>query len=195
MVCRRLLFNFTRTSWLVIWTLVLSLFLPALGWSWQGRVVRVFDGDTVEVLRGGHLVRVRLYGIDAPEKDQPYGLRATLILAEMVMGRQVQVRTMDRDRYGRTVGVIRVGAKVINQGMLVRGAAWYYGRYCRASFCRQWWAAAQGAQRQRQGLWQAERPVPPWQWRHQPPTLWARLFGLLRRLFHWLRIWLFNVLG
>jgi len=82
-----------------------AILVPALAFAWQGKVVNVADGDTITVLRdGGSQVKVRLYGIDTPEKGQDFGQKARDLTAAMIAGRSVEVKEIDTDRYGRTVG-------------------------------------------------------------------------------------------
>ena len=130
-----------------------------------GRVVGVADGDTLTVLADGkRQVRVRLGGIDAPERRQPYGTRARQGLSALAFGRAVQVEVEDTDRYGRPVGRVRVGGRDVNAEMVRRGAAWVYVRHNRDPALVPLEAEARAARR---GLWalpDAER-VPPWEWR------------------------------
>jgi endonuclease YncB( thermonuclease family) len=74
--------------------------------SFTGKVVRVSDGDTISVMRMGRAVKVRLLGIDCPEKKQPFGTRAKRYTSDMAFGRQVTVQVQTTDRYGRTVGEV-----------------------------------------------------------------------------------------
>ena len=138
---------------------------PALAERIAGRVVGVADGDTLTVLADGkRQVRVRLGGIDAPERRQPYGTRARQGLSALGFGRAVQVEVEDTDRYGRPVGRVRVGGRDVNAEMVRRGAARVYMRYNRDPSLVPLEAEARAARR---GLWalpEAER-VPPWEWR------------------------------
>ena len=138
---------------------------PAFAERIAGRVVGVADGDTLTVLADWkRQVRVRLGGIDAPERRQPYGTRARQGLSALGFGRAVQVEVEDTDRYGRPVGRVRVGGRDVNAEMVRRGAAWVYLRYNRDPSLPPLEAEARAARR---GLWalpEAER-VPPWEWR------------------------------
>jgi endonuclease YncB( thermonuclease family) len=96
----------------------------------SGRIVRVADGDTVTVLdRAKVQHRVRLAGIDAPERAQPYGARAKDHLAALVAGRQVVVEWQKQDRYGRIVGKVLLSGRDINLAMIDAGLAWHYKEY------------------------------------------------------------------
>ena len=77
------------------------------GESFTGRVVAVHDGDTITVERAdGELVRIRLWGIDCPESDQPWGDRAMAFTAEKCLNKTVLVFERDEDRYGRLVAEV-----------------------------------------------------------------------------------------
>ncbi len=130
----------------------------------RGRVVRVADGDTVSVLDArGEQHKIRLFGIDSPERDQPHGTRAGRELAALVEDKQVGVVVVEKDDYGRTVGTLYLGDTNINAAQVEAGNAWWY-RY-HAPHERHLEAAEERARAGRRGLWQEERPVPPWDWR------------------------------
>ena len=82
---------------------VLSLCYPGLAESFRGRVVGISDGDTIRVLRGNDPIRVRLYGIDAPERKQAFGTGARQYAGDLAYSKVVRVEVRDRDRNGRTV--------------------------------------------------------------------------------------------
>ncbi|WP_243358343.1 thermonuclease family protein [Fundidesulfovibrio terrae] len=141
----------------------IAMFLAAQAWAFTGTVQRVHDGDTVTV----DDVRVRLYGIDAPELDQPGGKEARQYLASLAQDRAVEVLPRDVDAYGRTVGVLLLlpGRQDLNAAMVKAGHAWVYKQYCRdctALTISETWARLQGL-----GLWAKEGPVAPWVWRNK----------------------------
>ncbi len=115
--------------------LCLSLALiasQALATGFTGRVVGVSDGDTITVLTKGKPVRIRLHGIDCPEKRQGFGTRAKQFTSSLVFGQTVTVHVMDRDRYGRTVGeVLLPDGRTLNRKLVKAGFAWRYRRYAR----------------------------------------------------------------
>ena len=134
-----------------------------------GRVVRVVDADTYDVLTGGQRVRVRLLGVDAPEHDQPFGMQATDSVAALLpVGRLVQLRRRGTDLYGRTLGSLTLlaagGPVPLDSVLVVRGWTWAYDP-AHAVAGR----AAQQTQAQRagRGLWKcgAAGAVPPKLWR------------------------------
>lgn len=138
----------------------------AIAQTLTGKVVRVADGDTVTVLvDGNQQKRVRLYGIDAPEKRQAFGQKSREALARIVAGKTVSVDVIDVDRYGRSVGVITTDGINANREMINSGLAWVYTRYCKKTFCREWESLEQSARRAKRGLWRDGNPVPPWEWR------------------------------
>ena len=130
------------------------------------RVKSVVDGDSLNVsIAPAHEVEVRLFGIDSPEGDQPYGDRAREALADLVAGREVTVTPVDRDSYGRTVARVSVGERDVNAELVRAGAAWVYRKYTDDPKLIALESEARAARR---GLWGLDgaAPVPPWDWRH-----------------------------
>ena len=131
-----------------------------------GKVVSIADGDTITVLDSGKTQhKIRLYGIDCPESHQDYGSKAKEFTSNMVFGQTVSVKVMDTDRYGRTVGIVNIGSISLNEELLKNGMAWFYGQYCKTSFCSQWNQYQEDARSQKLGLWSMSNPVPPWEFR------------------------------
>ncbi|CAM7184964.1 ParB [Citrobacter portucalensis] len=132
--------------------------------EFQGKVIRVLDGDTIEVLQEKKPVRVRLLNIDAPEKKQAYGSWSTNQLKDLVAGQPVTVTYTQKDRYGRVLGrVVTTNGTEANRYMVQSGAAWVYERYNTDNSLP---ALQRVAQEQKHGLWAESHPVPPWEWRH-----------------------------
>ena len=117
----------------LLFTLVLTVTLAALAWSqptsWTGKVVGVSDGDTITVMHHGKGEKIRLYGIDCPEKRQAFGKRAKQFTSGMVFGKNVEVRPVTIDRYGRTIAWVYVNGTCLNEELLKAGFAWHYKRY------------------------------------------------------------------
>jgi endonuclease YncB( thermonuclease family) len=132
-----------------------------------GRVVSVQDGDTISVMRGGRAERVRLDGIDAPERRQEFGSRAKQFLSEIVFGEIVTVDVRDRDRYGRTVGRVFVRGRDAGLEVVRAGLAWHFTRYSSDALLA---SAERDARSARRGLWTQSAPVPPWEFRHPGTT-------------------------
>ncbi len=133
----------------------------------SGRVVRVLDGDTVEVLEpDNRLTRVRLAGIDAPEKSQPFGQRSRQALSAIVAQRSVIVTGSDKDRYGRLLGTVWLGTTDVNAGQIRNGLAWAY-RYHGTPLRPDYAALEAEARRHAFGLWSEPGQTEPWRWRSQ----------------------------
>lgn len=136
-----------------------------------GRVVGVADGDTVTVLDAAKVqYKIRLMGIDAPEKKMPYGQRAKEHLSTLVFGKQVRVEYHKQDKYGRIVGKVAVDGLDANLAQIKAGLAWHYKQYEReqSETDQQVYANAEAEARdERAGLWADPTPVPPWDWRKQ----------------------------
>lgn len=137
----------------------------------EGRVVGVADGDTITVLDATKTQhKIRLSGIDAPEKKQAFGQRSKQSLSDLVFNHAVQVETTKRDRYGREIGKVLVGGLDANLEQVKRGMAWHYKAYQReqSKEDRVTYAAAEDVARgTRVGLWRDEQPVAPWEFRHK----------------------------
>lgn len=134
----------------------------------RGQVVAIHDGDSVTVLTADKTqVKVRLDGIDAPELKQAFGTAAKQALSQLIFGKNVAVRVSGKDRYGRTLGQLAVGATDVNRSMVAAGMAWQYEKYSKDPKL----AAAQAdAKTARRGLWSDPSPVPPWAWRKPKPA-------------------------
>lgn len=128
-----------------------------------GKVVAIADGDTLTVLDESKTQhRIRLAGIDAPEKGQAFGNKARVALGDMVFQQSVRVEVIDIDRYKREVGRIFLGDRFINMVMVRDGFAWRYVQYDKPG---EFTAAEDAAREHRRGLWVDPHPVPPWEWR------------------------------
>lgn len=136
-----------------------------------GKIVAVTDGDTVTVLDDlNRQHKVRLAGIDAPEKRQPFGQRSKQTLSECAFGRSANVEGSKVDRYGRLVGKVHVGGVDCNLRQVQQGLAWHYKRYVseqQAADKIQYDAAEAAARNSRLGLWQESSPIPPWDFRRR----------------------------
>jgi endonuclease YncB( thermonuclease family) len=127
------------------------------------RVVGVTDGDSLTCLTAAkQQVKVRLHGIDAPERGQPYADRSKQALSDLVFGKDVTVEDRGPDRFGRTVGRVTVGGVDVNRELVARGMAWHYARYDKSRELRDAEKAARAA---KAGLWTDPHACPPWEWR------------------------------
>ncbi|EHI7918483.1 thermonuclease family protein [Salmonella enterica] len=130
----------------------------------QGKVIRVLDGDTIDVLHDNKPVRVRLANIDAPEKKQAFGRWSTNQLKGLVAMQPVTVTYTQTDRYGRIIGRVFTTSDIeANRYMVQNGAAWVYDQYNTDPSLP---ALQREARAQKRGLWADSQPVPPWEWRH-----------------------------
>lgn len=131
-----------------------------------GRVVEIKDGDTF-VLDGPGTdnYTIRLYGIDTPEWDQPYGKKSSGALARLIDGREVSVTAGDTDDYGRIVGRVFYGEEDINLSMVRDGHAWWYKQYAKKNSELE--QAESLARQSRTGLWSQPDPIAPWMWRRR----------------------------
>lgn len=130
----------------------------------RGLVVGVSDGDTITVLddMDKGRFRIRLYGIDAPEKKQDFGQKAKQYLSSRLFRKAVVIRYKEIDRYGRIVGKVYLDNEEINVDMLKNGYAWHYKNYDNSEEYSQ---AEINAREKGIGLWSLKNPVPPWNFR------------------------------
>ncbi|MDD2539646.1 MAG: thermonuclease family protein [Desulfuromonadaceae bacterium] len=139
----------------------------------DGMVRAVYDGDTVLLAtREESRLKVRLYGIDAPETKkpdmpgQPYGDISKRILMYKVLGRRVTAEIVDIDQYKRAVAIIRYEGRDINREMVAEGMAWAYRRYLQGTYISEYIETEDRARLHRVGLWKTSNPEPPWEFRH-----------------------------
>lgn len=145
---------------------VVSVFAETL----EGRVVGIADGDTVTVLAEGHRrVQIRIAGIDAPEKRQPFGQSAKASMSDCAFGKAATVEWKKLDRYGRTIGKLVVDGVDCGLRQIELGLAWHYKAYereqspeDRGSYAE----AEKSAKLASKGLWSDPIPQPPWEFRH-----------------------------
>jgi endonuclease YncB( thermonuclease family) len=137
----------------------------------EGKVVNVADGDSITIVDSIYTQhKIRLSGIDAPEKSQPFGTRSKQSLSDMVFSKTVIVDTDKRDRYGRNVGKVLVDGIDANLEQVRRGMAWHYKAYAKVQPATDQQAYANAeidAKTARRGLWVDENPMAPWDFRHK----------------------------
>ena len=141
------------------------LFLPTNIFAWQGKVISVYDGDTITVsTMDNQKVKIRLYGIDAPElKKQPYGAASRNYLQRLILNKTVEVTDLGKDLYGRTVGKIFYKNEYINLKLVSNGYAWHYKSFARNDIDLA--EAQEVAKSHEKGLWKNDLSVAPWEWR------------------------------
>ena len=137
----------------------------------QGKVVGVADGDTIKVLDATNTQhKIRLQGIDAPEKAQPFGQKSKQSLSQLVYNKQVTVEYQKKDKYGRTLGKVLHNGTDVCLEQIKLGMAWHYKQYEseQTKEDRETYAQAELATRaQALGLWKDKNATPPWEYRRQ----------------------------
>lgn len=132
--------------------------------DFAGKVISILDGDSIEVLQNNRSIRIRLHGIDCPEKGQAFGKRAKQATVALLFGKEVMLKTFDKDRYGRTLAnVILLDGTNVNQLLVKEGWCWWYRKY--APLDTELEQLESEARDAKKGLWADPVPVPPWAWR------------------------------
>jgi micrococcal nuclease len=142
---------------------LLTLSLPVFA-DFSGPVVSVLDGDTLEALHNNKAERIRLSGIDCPEKGQAYGQKAKHTASDLSFGKEATIQTHGYDKYKRTLGdVILPDGMNLNQELVKQGWCWWYRKYAPGDTVL--YGLEKDAREERKGLWADPQPVPPWEWR------------------------------
>ncbi len=153
------------------WPLALLLVLAQCAWAeaLTGKVVKIADGDTLTLLTAGKQQhRIRIAGIDAPEKKQPFGTRSRRNLARLAHGKEARADCPKRDRYGRAVCKVYVAGIDVGLKQIYDGMPWWYRAYSKEQSPddrAQYEFKENQARLRKWGLWADPRPVPPWEWR------------------------------
>ena len=135
------------------------------------QAIKVSDGDTLSVQKVengkfvGEVMKIRMFGIDAPEKTQDYGIESKQALEKLVNGKTLEIEEKNRDRYGRTVAVVYVNGKNINEEMVKNGNAWWYQEYDKKDTKMQ--AYQENAKKNKLGLFGKRGYVEPWNYRKE----------------------------
>ncbi len=150
-------------------TLLLFISASLNAGTLEGKVVGVADGDTITVLEANNTQhKIRLQGIDAPEKAQAFGQKSKQSLHQLIHNKQVSVEFQKKDKYGRIVGkVLHEGTDVCLEQIKL-GMAWHYKQYAseQSKEDRETYAQAElRAQSQIIGLWKDTNAIPPWNFR------------------------------
>lgn len=132
--------------------------------NFQGKVVRIIEGDTLAVRHDERVWRVRLYGIDCPEKGQYYRDQAVKYVKERAFEQEVRVKFKSRDKWGRIIGeVVLPDGRILNHELLNEGLAWWFKGKWPGDLTYE--ALEATARSNRKGLWSGKSPIPPWEWR------------------------------
>jgi len=146
-----------------IFALVSVFFLSCVPLEQNGKVVKVVDGDTFDIVDENKTTRIRLFGIDAPERGQAFNKRARAFMDSLVAGKQIRVVVRDKDRYGRTVGdAFLSDGTYVNAEIVRAGYAWQFRKYSTDPEVARLENAARS---QRLGLWEDAHAIPPWEFR------------------------------
>jgi micrococcal nuclease len=143
----------------------LSLLLCCASREQNGHVVKVMDGDTFEMTYGNEKMRIRLFGVDSPERGQAFNVKAKEFIASLIADKDVRVVIINKDRYRRSVAdvYLRDGTH-INSAIVKAGYAWHFKRYSDNPELARLEFEARTARR---GLWQDTNPIPPWDFRRR----------------------------
>ena len=130
----------------------------------EGKVVAVYDGDTLTVLDSAKRQhKIRLEGIDAPERRQAFGTQSKDLATILAFGEKVSVRVASVDRYGRLIGDVTLpDGKVMSEEMIKAGLAHHYKQYSKSKVLADLETAARKA---KVGVWVLIEPTPPWEFR------------------------------
>ena len=146
---------------------ILFLFLSIISIAHEivsGKVVKVADGDTITILTADFIqIKIRLHGIDCPEKSQDFGTKAKQFTSDQCFGKAVIVKITDTDRYGRSIGVVTLpNGKTLNKELLKAGLAWHYKHYDQS---KEYSDLEISARNKKIGIWSIPNAVAPWDFR------------------------------
>lgn len=137
----------------------------------KGKIIRVIDGDTVVARTvDNRKIKIRLSGIDAPEKKQPHGIESKKFLENLIYSKIVKISITKKDRYKRFIGMVFLNKTNVNLELVKSGNAWAYRRYLKKMNKRLEEAfikAESHSQYKKNGLWKEPSPTPPWLWRRK----------------------------
>tara|TARA_B100000963_G_C22534476_1_gene629104 strand:+ start:81 stop:596 length:516 start_codon:yes stop_codon:yes gene_type:complete len=160
---KQLIFNLKKILIALNFLILLCVLLPAdAKESLKGNVVKIIDGDTLDVNIDSNIIRIRLADIDTPERNQPWGLEAKKFLTTKILKKEVQILITNKDRYGRQIGIIFLENTNINELMVLKGHAWAYRKYLRNKNLIR---IENKARKASIGLWRKGDAIPPWDWR------------------------------
>ncbi len=161
---RRVL-NSPKELFIVLVFLLVALFVKevlANSQSFEAKVLKVVDGDTINVLSKGKKLKIRLFGIDAPESKQEFGTQSRIFLQNKILNKAVKLDCKNKDMYERLLCRVEFKGEDINKLMVKSGYAWAYSHYSDIYVEDQSYA-----KKQKLGLWKGKNPVEPYKWRKQ----------------------------
>jgi len=144
--------------------LVAVVSAPLAAEDFSGKVLRVLDGDTIEVMRDGQIEKVWLHGVDCPEAHQAYGKKAKQFTAELILEKDVAVKVVKKDADGRVLGELALpDGRSLNRELVRQGLAWWYEEYAKDDRILEDLEFA--ARTRKRGLWVDPAAIPPWEFR------------------------------
>lgn len=133
------------------------LLFMSISFADQIKIIKIYDGDTITALTSQkEKIKIRLYGIDAPELKQPFGKASKRHLIDLISNNSLNINEKGKDKYGRTLAVLYNGDQDINAQMVIDGYAWAYDK-----FSKDYVAFQQNAQALKKGLWIDKNVVRP----------------------------------
>ncbi len=170
MACRTFRSSSSRCPcirWMAAALFIFLLFFLTSCAAWTTRVNQVYEGDTINVSRRGFQSDILFFGIDCPEKDQPFGAQARAFVEKTLQNKTVDVIMAKQVRRNRPMGYVYVDGELLNEILIKKGLAWVDDEYCRKGLCEKWRRMEKEARQSGIGLWSQPDPVPPWQWRQK----------------------------
>lgn len=145
----------------IITLLIAALFLIQQGEAQiTGKVIGIADGDTFTLLtKDNKQVKIRLHGIDCPEKKQDYGTVAKQFVSDLIFGKVLTVQQTDIDRYGRIIAIVPINGTTLNEMLLRNGLAWHYCKYDKNDY---WHTLQDSAKMAKAGAWVKPDIIEPW---------------------------------
>ncbi len=131
---------------------------------YQAKVIHVWDGDSIVISTESGSHQIRVFGIDAPEKGQPFGREAKHYLEQLLTNQSVTIEPLEQDRYQRTIANVTLQQKSVAKLLVEQGYAWVFRRY---NSDKSLINREKRARQQKRGLWQNSNPTPPWRWRRK----------------------------
>jgi micrococcal nuclease len=144
--------------------LIIICFISCTTEQQTGKVVKVVDGDTFDLM-SDKKIRIRMFGIDSPERGQAYNVKAKEFTAALIAGKEISVTIHNKDRYGRFVcDVYLDDGTYVNAELVKAGYAWLFTRYSNDEELAR---LQEDARKSKRGLWQDDHPIPPWEFRRR----------------------------
>ena len=149
--------------------LIILISIPNFAYATPTTVIRVYDGDTLNVDVQGETITLKLYGIDAPESGQDGNVAATRFLRRLVLEHPVKIKVMETDRLNQAFAVVvREGKESsVNAAIVANGYAWVYPDGCKADACLNWKKMESQARTLKLGIWSDYDVVPPWEFKER----------------------------